>query len=653
MLRRDFLAGAFAPRVDYRDYSRCLPDFLRGLAQEAYQRRNRALAALTTREAIAERQRWVRQVFWKLTGGEPERTPLNPRVTGRFERTAYRVENVVYESRPGFHIPANLYVPKSGKGPYPGVLFQMGHSKNGKAATVYQYCCQGLARLGFVVLAFDPMGQGERTYYPNPKTGLTRLASADDEHTVPGKQAILTGDTSTRLQTWDAVRSLDFLASLPIVDPNRLASTGNSGGGTLTMLLAAVDDRLACAAVACGNTENHSAEDFNSPGSTDDAEQNFIGAGPAGFDRWDTLYPLAPKPLLILASAKDFFGTYSPRYMSNGREEFEKLRRVYSVFGRGDHLGWYETPLPHGLSFDLRLEIYRWFVRWLKPEGAPAEVEEGSVKSEADETLFAASGNVVRMFGGRTPWSLARDRAREIRTPDSPADLPALLGIDSRTAANSFVKKGSTISKGLTIDAVEIESAPQVWVPSWIFRPPESKRTMVVLQPAGRNSRWGEDDLLQELARTGYSVCAPDIRGIGDSSPEYPRASARHAAWHQDEDSYAWASMMLGKPLLGQRVVDIVAVVRALGTNVIVAAAGKMTVPAIFAAAIEPAIGKVYVSGGLESFRSLVEAESYDHTFANFIFDMLHHTDLPQLRAHLGSKFAGGGAWNLQALSGL
>ena len=124
---------------------------------------------------------------------------------------------------------------------------------NGKASVVYQQCCQGLACLGYMVLAFDPMGQGERTYYPGSSPSRSRLG-ADEEHTYPGRQMILKGITSTRLQTWDSMRSLDYLASHPLVDPQRLASTGQSGGGTTTMLLAAVDDRLAAAAPCCGNT---------------------------------------------------------------------------------------------------------------------------------------------------------------------------------------------------------------------------------------------------------------------------------------------------------------------------------------------------------------------------------------------------------------
>ncbi|MDQ2946821.1 MAG: prolyl oligopeptidase family serine peptidase, partial [Acidobacteriota bacterium] len=360
------------PGLAYRDYSRCWPDFLRELATKAYHRRNHELAKLTSREAISARQRWVTETFWRIVGGQPARTPLRARTINSFERPGYRLEKVVYESRPGLVIPANLYVPTTGAPPYSGVLFQMGHSLNGKANEPYQKCCQGLARLGYIVLAFDPMGQGERTYYP-AASGLTRFGSADTEHTYPGKQMLLVGDTATRLQVWDAVRSLDYLAQRPEVDPKRLGCTGQSGGGTLTMLLAAVDDRLAAAAVASGNTENFACANFNPPGSTDDAEQDLIGSGAAGFDRWDLLYPMAPKPLLIIVSARDFFGTYSPQYISSGWEEYRKLRHVYAVLGHKEQLAWADTPLPHGLSYYPRLRIYNWFERWLKGSSTTIE----------------------------------------------------------------------------------------------------------------------------------------------------------------------------------------------------------------------------------------------------------------------------------------
>src|SRR3954468_17755986 len=106
------------PGVSYRDYSRVLPDFLGALADAAYQRRNKALAGLTDATHVAARQKWARETFWRLIGGMPERTPLNTRVVGSFNRPAYRVEKLVYESQPGLHISANLYIPATGKPPY-------------------------------------------------------------------------------------------------------------------------------------------------------------------------------------------------------------------------------------------------------------------------------------------------------------------------------------------------------------------------------------------------------------------------------------------------------------------------------------------------------------------------------------------------------
>jgi dienelactone hydrolase len=643
--RRQLLALAAAPYpgLSYRDYSRCLRDYLRDLADRAYRKRNSEIEKLTTSGAITARQRWVRDTLWKLAGGMPERTPLNARTLGSFDRSGYRVERILYESQPRFHIPANLYIPTKGSAPFPGVLFQMGHSLNGKANDSYQNCCQGLAQLGYLVLAFDPMGQGERTYYPEENLSRTRLSSADEEHTLPGKQMLLYGDTSTRLQVWDAVRSLDYLAAHPQVDPKRLAATGQSGGATLTMLLAAVDDRLAAAVVCMGNTENFACADFNPPGSTDDAEQDFIGSGPEGFDRWDLLYPLAPKSLLVIASDKDAFGTYSPRYISSGWEEYGKLKKVYERLGHGDRLAWADTPLPHGLSYDTRLRVYNWFERWLKPEHREIS-EEPAVSPEPDRNLWvASSGNVVKTFGGETPFSLNRSR----QVARQPMALDRLLAMERPSDVRPTVLRRAP-SRNLDIEALEIPSDPKVWVPAWLFiskKPDASKPALLVLEPAGRNIRWREGELYQTVAAQGGILCAPDLRGIGDLAPEFGRGSAHYNRSHEDEEDYAWASLILGRPLAGQRVRDILSVVRALrahpalaGRKLTVAAQGKMTVPALFAAALEPSIDALYLSDGLISFRNIVDAEQFTHSFANFVPNLLRHLDLPDVAASIAPR---------------
>lgn len=633
-------SGAHYPGVSYRDYFRCMPDFLDELAARAYEARNQQIATLTMPAAVRRRQQWSRETFWKLVGGEPERTPLNLRTVGGFEREHYRVEKLLYESQPNLYVPANLYIPKSYKPPFPGVLFQMGHTQNGKAGDTYQRCCQGLAQLGYLVLGFDPMGQGERIYYPDASGIKSRIAHHDEEHSHAGRQMLLVGDSATRMQTWDAVRSLDVLASHPLVDPKRIGATGQSGGATTTMFISAVDDRIAAAAVCSGNTENFACANFNAPGSSDDAEQDFPGSGPLGFDRWDCLYPLAPKPLLVSVSDKDFFGTYSPRYISNGWEEFQKLRKVYGVLGKEDQIAWGGTPLPHALSYDTRLQVYSWFARWLKGETGRIEAEPPTVV-EADSTLWvSASGSVVRSSsGGGTPFSLTRAAMPKTQTPEA---LKTLLGVEM-PLQDLFARVLKRVpSDGCQIEALDIQSATQVWLPAWLIRPTTVpvKSVLVLLDPAGRNydHRWQQGGLYQTLATNGHIVCVPDLRGVGDLAPELERGAALYGEDHKSDESWAWGSLILGKPLLGQRVTDILAVLAALrhhdgvaGLPLVVAARGESTVPMQFAAALDSNFATLYLSGGLLSYRNIVETEDYTHPFANFVPGILHHTDLTEL----------------------
>jgi dienelactone hydrolase len=636
------------PGVAYRNYPKCLPDYLRGLAAAAYQKRTAALAALVSPDAVRQRQRWVRKTLVELIGAFPEKTPLHARVTGGFDRDGYRLERLVYESRPGFYVSANLYIPTTGSAPYPGVLFQLGHSWNGKAWDSYQRACQGLARLGFLVLAFDPAGQGERIYYPDSTGVHTSLPGGPDgEHTHPGKQMLLAGWTSTQLQLWDAIRSLDYLASHPQVDARRLASTGQSGGATLTMLLCAVEDRLKTAAVFSGNTENVACPGFLPPGSTDDAEQDFIGSGPLGFDRWDLFYPFAPKPMLISISDKDSFGTYSPNYVKDSWREYQRLAGAYRVLGAAPMLRWTDTPLPHGLSYDSRLELYNWMLRRLKGETRTVR-EEPPTSLETDEDLrVSKAGNLVRSLGSVTPFQLNLERVANLPRPPKPAALRQLLRLEEPRPASrpESLRKVPSLG-GVEIEALDIASAPGVNLPAWFFHPKASagKAALLLLHPSGRNAVWKEDELAPQLAIAGIPVCAVDVRGIGDLRPEFSAGAPGYEGGHEAEEDYAWASLILGRPLVGQRVTDVLAAARAMrsmlgpGARIAVAALGAMTVPALLAGALEEKVDRLYLAGGLCSYRSIAETERYRHPLANFIPSILAHTDLPDIAAGLSPR---------------
>jgi len=206
----------------------------------------------------------------------------------------------------------------------------------------------------------------------------------------------------------------------------------------------------------------------------------------------------------------------------------------------------------------------------------------------------------------------------------------------------------SVPSRGLNIEALEVNSDSKVWVPAWLFLPRQSdpaKPIVLVLDPNGRNGGWQEGGLYQSMALQGYPVCVADLRGVGDLAPEFGRGSPHYARSHEEEENYAWSSLILGAPMLGQRVTDILALVQALvnyqpltGRKIRLAAQGKMTAPAVFATALAPRIDALYLSGGLVSFRNIVESENYSHSFANFVPGLLLHTDLPEVIAGLAPR---------------
>jgi hypothetical protein len=140
-------------------------------------------------------------------------------------------------------------------------------------------------------------------------------------------------------------------------------------------------------------------------------------------------------------------------------------------------------------------------------------------------------------------------------------------------------------------------------------------------------------------------VCVPDLRGNGDLMPETGRGAAGYTRDHSDEENYAWASLILGKPMLGQWVTDVLALAAAMrarpeckGRRIVVAASGKVTVPALIAAALDPGIAGLYLAEGLTSFQSVVDTEDYHVSFANFVPNLLRHTDLPEVAASIAPR---------------
>ena len=369
---------------------------LDAVAQQQLKERAEAIAAIRDRAAAEERKREVRRRILSLIGGLPEyRGPLNARVTKTLARNGIVIEHVIYESLPEYFVTANLYRPDR-PGRHPAVLMSMGHWETGKAAG--QLLAANLARKGFVVLAYDPVGQGERQQAYDPRFGRSLIGGATEQHFSNGAAAILVGQGVGRYFIHDGMRGLDYLVSRPEVDPERIGATGCSGGGTQTTYIAALDPRVKVAAPACYMNSFQTLF----AGSIGDSEQSVPGFLASGLDQTDYVELFAPKPWLIASTEDDFF---TPE---GARQVYEEAQRWYKLYGADDRIQWVVGPGGHGTPLKVREAIYAWMIRWLR-EGA-GDAREEPVSLLADHELRVTDRGQVH---GRDLYEIIAEAPRQ------------------------------------------------------------------------------------------------------------------------------------------------------------------------------------------------------------------------------------------------
>lgn len=389
--------------------------WMNGIAQSQLDAREKRIASITTREAAERRQREVRAKILELIGGLPDYNgPLNARITGRMAGQGYTIERVAFESLPRYIVTGNLYVPEvSGK--HAGILFPLGHWDEGKAAA--QLVAANLARKGFVVLAYDPVGQGERQQAYDKRVGRSLAGGSTEQHILNGAQSMLAGEAFARYRIWDAKRALDYLLSRPEVDTARIGCTGCSGGGTVATYISALDDRIKVAVPSC----YISTWRFLFTGPTGDSEQSIAHFLASGLDIADYIELFAPKPYLITSTEQDFFKPDA------ARPTYEEARRWYGIFGAEDRIKWMVGPGGHGTPEPVREAIYEWFIRWIG-DSKNASPREDEVELRADYELRAgATGQVSADFASRDLYEVIREHVRPRANPAFAAGLRDLV----------------------------------------------------------------------------------------------------------------------------------------------------------------------------------------------------------------------------------
>jgi dienelactone hydrolase len=453
------------------------------------------------------------------------KTPLNPRITGKLDRGDYTIEKVVLETFPGFTLSGNLYRPAKATGKMPGMLCPHGHWSDGRVNVEVQPRCIRWAKLGCVVFLYDMVGYNDSKPFP---------------HAFLNDRLMHWGLSLPTLQTWNSIRVLDWLTSLPDVDSSHIGCTGESGGGTQTFLLTALDSRITVTAPVV------MVSDYFQGGCVC---ENAAGLR-HGTDNMEFAALAAPRPLVLVGAT----GDWTRRTMDR---VFPAIRGVYSLIGSPDRVSAQIFDFPHNYNQTSRNAVYAAMSHWLFRMDDPAKTREGEQKLEKPEDLWTFSPEHPAPPDRKTPVQLendligALDHMLDDLAPGSNAarweasrsllktGLRVRTGIETPAHESIVVNELRSISRDdFTIEHVTVgrktrgDAIPVVKIVPRHFR----NRLTILAHPRGKvaldDGSGGPNDQARALLARGHAVVAFDPLFAGESmdsrSPVPHRPSTGH-----------------------------------------------------------------------------------------------------------------------------
>jgi hypothetical protein len=516
---------------------------------------------------VAPLQAELRAKLLASIGGLPEdRTPLQPRVVGSVARLGYRIEKIVFESLPRVPVTALLYVPDAPAGRKPAVLLPCGHAPEGKAFRNYQEIAGQLARRGYVVLSWDPVGQGERSQFWDAARGRSRYNLVCGEHAVLGNLALLAGLSLNRYEVWDGMRALDYLLTRPEVDAARVAITGTSGGGLQSAWIGALDPRIAVVMPSCFTTAlpmRMANRIFEDPDS--DPEQDPPGLVSEGVDHAGLLALVHPRPLLIAAAAKDFVP------IEGARRTYRELRALYAASGQEDRVALAEGYHGHMYSPENRLAAFAFLDRAFGRTPAPA-LDAIEVLDPA-ELRCTRSGQAALDLDARPLLDVVREEHAKRASPMRP--LSAVYDESKpREQPASAERTGSSEHDGVRIDRYALRRGSRV-VPLLHFSKPgrRAARARIDLSLDGKLGPAEWPRVVQAVS-AGEDVVSFDLPGVGEDRMLYKAesiddpglaAADETAAYFSPVSgvlaNHVYNSLLLGRPYLLEMLDDVESVV--------------------------------------------------------------------------------------------
>jgi cephalosporin-C deacetylase-like acetyl esterase len=562
-----------------------LIDELDKIANTQLETRAQSIAKIETPAAADQRKTLVRRKILDLMGGLPENhAPLAVKQFGTLTGEGFHVEKLAYESLPGFWVTANLYVPESATGPYPAVLLTPGHEATGKQS---QYSFGGnFARAGIMALAIDPLGQGERLQYFDPAKKASAIGGSTGEHGEANIPAMLIGEDVARYFVNDGMRGVDYLTSRKDVNAARIGAFGCSGGGTATAYLAALDDRIKVAGVACYITSFK--ELLPSDTGVQEAEQSLPHFIEQGLDFPDWVELVAPKPYAIISTTNDMFP------FEGARQTYDEVKRIYQLYGADDKLQWITGPGGHGNLGPISAAILGFFIHYLA--GGPAgDATFTALRPQHPEDLLCTpTGQVSTSLGGETVASIVRAHAPK----------PAVI---------SNLREDIRTLTGITVTAREG------------YRTSAGHKAAVLMLGAPP-----ED--LDRLTKSGHIVVALESR------PSPPGTEGLKSPYLGPFNLLSLRAFLVGKTILGLRVEDTIRAIDELSarpdvdtSRISVYGSGPMGPVVLHAAVLDSRIRRVVVEDSLTSYRAILDDPLHKNVSEVVVPGVLRRYDIGDL----------------------
>ncbi|WP_165249077.1 alpha/beta hydrolase [Paludisphaera soli] len=405
------------------------PDRRRG--QVRTNREGADFHAPATAAAWRDRAAHLRDQMWVALGLRPlpTKTPLNPRVYGRIERDGYTIEKVVLETLPGFTLSGNLYRPmRESTAKLPAILCPHGHWDVGRMSEDVQHRCIRWAKLGAVVFMYDMVGYND---------------SKPFGHAFLNDRLKRWGLSLFTLQTWNSIRALDWISTLPDVDPARIGCTGESGGGTQTFILAALDERIKVSAPVVMVSEG-----FQGGCVCENAAGLRLGT-----DNVEFAALAAPRPMILVGATGDWTANTLTR-------SFPAIRGAYSLIGSPDRLEAVVHDFPHNYNQTSRNSVYAFMGRWLLGLEDSAATREGEQAPETADTLLAFDAEHPAPADLRSPAQLEDDLIRSME--HGLASLSPTNEAADWDASRRYLESIHEVRVGLTVPTSEAITASVV-----------------------------------------------------------------------------------------------------------------------------------------------------------------------------------------------